>query len=91
MEYLLVDKTGDNFYFKDLKEIAEYLNLTKSQINNEVYQSLKHYNLYTNRGIYIQRLYNNPVLHKRKKFDCCKYIYYIDSDGEKYASEFILQ
>ena len=38
-----------------------------------------------------QRLYNNPVLHKRKKFDCCKYIYYIDSDGEKYASEFILQ
>ena len=74
-EWLLIDKVGDYFYFKDIQKIADYLNLTKGQINNEINQSIKHYNKYTNRGYYIQKLYNNPVLDK--------YIYYIDNNGEK--------
>ena len=35
-EWLLIDKTGDYFYFKDIQKMADYLNLTKGQINNEI-------------------------------------------------------
>ena len=35
-EWLLIDKAGDYFYFKDIQKMADYLNLTKGQINNEI-------------------------------------------------------
>tara|TARA_R110000765_G_scaffold15885_2_gene45269 strand:- start:104 stop:385 length:282 start_codon:yes stop_codon:yes gene_type:complete len=82
-EWLLIDKVGDYFYFKDIQKIADYLNLTKGQINNEINQSIKHYNKYTNRGYYIQKLYNNPALPPKTIFVLDKFIYYIDNNGEK--------
>jgi len=82
-EWLLIDKVGDYFYFKDIQKIADYLNLTKGQINNEINQSIKHYNKYTNRGYYIQKLYNNISLPPKNIFVLDKYIYYIDNNGEK--------
>tara|TARA_R110000850_G_scaffold108983_1_gene221486 strand:- start:7793 stop:8071 length:279 start_codon:yes stop_codon:yes gene_type:complete len=92
MEYLLVDKIGDYHYFKNLKDIGLYLDLTVSQINNEFRQSLKHYNKYTNREVYIQRLFMNPVLPPRLNFDLNKYIYYVNEDGTtKYGEKFKLK
>ena len=89
MEYLLVDKIGDYHYFKNLKDIGLYLDLTVGQINNEFRQSLKHYNKYTNRKVYIQRLFINPLLPPRLKFDLDKYIYYPnDDDTIKYGENF---
>ena len=80
-EWYLEDKMGDIHYFKDIKSICDYLNLTKSQVNNIFQQSIKHYNKYTNRGYYIQRLYNNSQTHERRQFITDKYIYYPNDDG----------
>ena len=80
-EWYLEDKMGDIHYFKDIKSICDYLNLTKSQVNNIFQQSIKHYNKYTNRGYYIQRLYNNFQTHERRQFITDKYIYYPNDDG----------
>ena len=50
MEWLLIDKVDDFFYFKDIKEICKYLDKTKSQVNNIVQQSYKNVNKYTRKG-----------------------------------------
>ncbi len=86
-EWLLIDKVGDYHYFKDIKSICDYLDLTKSQVNNIFQQSLKHINRYTNRGYYIQRLYNNPHTHQRTQFSMNKYIYCTDhtQDNQNYV------
>ena len=89
MEYLVIDKCNDIFFFNNLKEVSEYLNLNKSQTNNELRQSIKHYNKRTNRGNYIQRLYENPVLPPRLTFELNKYIYYLDDQGIKMYGEFV--
>ena len=89
MEYLLIDKCDDIFFFKNLKDVSEYLNLNKSQTNNELRQSIKHYNKRTNRGNYVQRLYDNPVLPPRLTFDLDKYIYYLDENGVRMYGELV--
>ena len=89
MEYLVIDKCNDIFFFNNLKDVSEYLNLNKSQTNNELRQSIKHYNKRTNRGNYIQRLYENPVLPPRLIFEVDKYIYYLDDQGIKMYGEFV--
>lgn len=80
-EWYLEDKMGDIHYFKDIKSICDYLDLSKGVVYNIFLQSIKHYNKYTIRGYYIQRLYNNPHTHQRKQFFQDKYIYYIDNEG----------
>ena len=55
-EWLLINLIGDFFYYDKIEDIIEDTGLTKSQIDNVYKQSLKHYNKYTNRGLYIQRL-----------------------------------
>ena len=80
-EWYLEDKMGDIHYFKDIKSICDYLDLTKSQVNNIFIQSIKHYNKYTNRGYYIQRLYNNTNTHQRQQFFTDDYIYYPNNEG----------
>ena len=82
MEYLVIDKCNDIFFFNNLKDVSEYLNLNKSQTNNELRQSIKHYNKRTNRGNYVQRMYDNPVLPPRLTFELNKFIYYLDDFGE---------
>ena len=89
MEYLVIDKCNDIFFFNNLKDVSEYLNLTKSQTNNELRQSIKHYNKRTNRGNYVQRMYDNPVLPPRLTFELNKYIYYLDDQGIKMYGEFV--
>ena len=89
MEYLLIDKCNDIFFFNNLKDVSEYLNLNKSQTNNELRQSIKHYNKRTNRGNYVQRMYDNPVLPPRLTFELNKYIYYLDDQGIKMYGEFV--
>ena len=59
--FLLIDKTNDFFYFKDMKEVANYLNLTKAKINAIMVSCKKSYNYRSRKyGCYIQCLYNNP-------------------------------
>ena len=89
MEYLVIDKCNDIFFFNNLKDVSEYLNLNKSQTNNELRQSIKHYNKRTNRGNYVQRMYDNPVLPPRLTFELNKYIYYLDDQGIKMYGEFV--
>lgn len=80
-EWLLIDKVGDFHYFKDIKSICDYLDLSKGAVYNIFLQSIKHYNKYTNRGYYIQRLFNNTYTHQRKQFFTDKYIYYPNNEG----------
>ena len=89
MEYLVIDKCNDIFFFNNLKDVSEYLNLNKSQTNNELRQSIKHYNKRTNRGNYVQRMYDNPVLPPRLTFELNKYIYYLDDQGIKMYGKFV--
>ena len=77
-EWLLIDKMDDHFYFKDIKSICNYLDLTKSQVNNIFQQSIKRVNNYTNKGYYIQRLYNNPHAPIRTQFVYHKYAEFKD-------------
>ena len=79
-EWLLIDKTGDYFYYKTIEDMSNNLGLTKTQIYNEVQQSIKHYNKYTNRGLYIQRLYNDFSRTPRVLYKTDKYIYYVNDD-----------
>ena len=82
-EWLLIDKIGDFFYYDKIEDIIEDTGLTKSQIDNVYKQSLKHYNKYTNRGLYIQRLYNDPTRTPKNNYVLNKYIYYENIKGEK--------
>tara|TARA_R110002096_G_scaffold235811_1_gene426127 strand:+ start:1761 stop:2045 length:285 start_codon:yes stop_codon:yes gene_type:complete len=82
-EWLVIDKVGDYFYYRDIKEVSIALDLTKAQVYNEVQQSIKHYNKYTNRGLYIQRLYNDSSRTPRSNYVMDKYIYFVNDKGEK--------
>ena len=75
-EWLLIDKVNDFHYFKDIDQICKYLDLSKSQVNNIFQQSLRNINKYSNRGIYIQRLYNDPAKPIRTKYNFNKYAPY---------------
>lgn len=82
-EWLLIDKVGDFFYYNKVDDIIKDTGLSKSQINNIFRQSLKHYNKYTNKGLYIQRLFNDTSRPPRQEFIQDKYIYYEDHGGNK--------
>jgi|TARA_R110002153_G_scaffold256517_1_gene415436 glutathionyl-hydroquinone reductase len=82
MEWLLINKMDEIFFFKDLRDISEFTHLTKSQTNNMFMQSLKHVNRLTNYGYYIQRLYNLPATHQRTKFNMTKLIYFTNHTQE---------
>lgn len=75
-EWLLINKANEFHYFKNIKSICNYLNLTKSEVNNIFIQSIKNTNKYTNKGFYIQRLFNDPTKHIRTKFEKHKYAEY---------------
>ena len=77
-EWLVIDKVGDYFYYKNIKDVSIALDLTKSQVYNLVQQSIKHYNKYTSKGVYIQRLYNDPSRTPRNNYVMDKFIYYIN-------------
>lgn len=65
MEWLLIDKQEDLFFFKDIGDIAKYLDLTKSQIYAIIAWSKNNICYYSpSKKVYIQRLFNNPVLHQ---------------------------
>tara|TARA_R110000737_G_scaffold260053_1_gene268451 strand:+ start:45 stop:320 length:276 start_codon:yes stop_codon:yes gene_type:complete len=76
MEWLLTDKTGDIFLFKDVLEVSKYLCITKSQVDNLFRQSLKHTNKLHKSGFYLQRLYNDICKPLRTVFIRNKYIYF---------------
>ena len=83
MEWLLIDKTGDLFYFKDIISIAKYLDKTKSQVNNLFQQSLKHTNQLHKTGFYIQRLYIDKSRTPRNNYsESYKNIYFTDYTTE---------
>lgn len=83
-EYILIDKSGDVFLYKNLAEIEKELNLSKSQVYNVLRQSQQHYNKYTSRGVYIQKTYTgNPSYNKIANIKFDKYLYYEDDDGKK--------
>tara|TARA_R110000737_G_scaffold339334_2_gene361171 strand:- start:3535 stop:3855 length:321 start_codon:yes stop_codon:yes gene_type:complete len=83
-EWLLIDKANDYFYFKDIQEICNYLDKTKSQVNNIVQQSIKHINKYTNSGYYIQRLFvDENRTPSNNKYKQIKYIYFTNFNFEK--------
>lgn len=89
MEYLLIDKVGDYHYFNKIQDIATYLDLTKGVVTNICVQSLRKYNKYTNRGYYIQRLFNDPTRPLKLKFNQETYIYYVNDDGSlRYGQRF---
>jgi len=84
MEWLLIDKVDDFFYFKDIKEICKYLDKTKSQVNNIVQQSYKNVNKYTNSGYFIQRLFvDKSRTPTGNKYKSNKYIYFTNFNYEK--------
>ena len=84
MEWLLIDKANDYFYFKDIQEICNYLDKTKSQVNNIVQQSIKHINKYTNSGYYIQRLFvDENRTPSNNKYKQKKNIYFTNFNFEK--------
>jgi len=58
-EYLLIDKMNDFHYFKNIKSIAEYLNMTPPQVYAIVtWSRLNINNRQYKTGLYIQRLFN---------------------------------
>jgi len=62
-EYILIDKCEDLHYFKSLKDIAKYLNITDSQVYGIARWSRLNLNIRQYKsGLFIQRLFNNPVL-----------------------------
>lgn len=62
-EYILIDKCDDFHYFKTLKDIAKYLNMTDSQVYAIAKWSRLNLNIRQYKtGLFIQRLFNNPVL-----------------------------
>jgi len=81
IEWVMIDKMGDYFYFKDIQAIGDYLVLNKKQVYNLILQSQKHFNKYTSHGVYIQRLYNDPSRPPKTKFTLDNYIYYVNDDG----------
>tara|TARA_R110000824_G_scaffold8884_1_gene40284 strand:- start:1669 stop:1968 length:300 start_codon:yes stop_codon:yes gene_type:complete len=82
-EWLVIDKIDDFLYFDKVIDICNYFNLSKSQIDNVFQQSLKHYNKYTKRDLYIQRLFNENTRPPRSQYNQDKYIYYEDQEGNK--------
>lgn len=63
-EYLLIDKVDDFHYFKNIQSIADYLNLTKSQVTAIHAYCFKNYTRQPKTKLFIQRLYIQNSLHK---------------------------
>tara|TARA_R100001463_G_scaffold16681_1_gene43146 strand:- start:3079 stop:3378 length:300 start_codon:yes stop_codon:yes gene_type:complete len=62
MNWLVINKAGEFKYFKNMKNIAEYLNTTTSKIAASKIHCHRYYNKYcTKRNVYIQCLYNDPI------------------------------
>ena len=80
-EWLVFDKLGDFLYFYDLKKIAEYFNITYSEVFAISNYSIRRINMPSpSKGLYIQRLYvdcsRTPRNFKNFKFHrSYKYIY----------------
>ena len=84
-EWLLIDKVGDYYYFRDIMSIAKYLDMSKSQVNNLFIQSLKHTNQFHKTGFYLQRLYNDTTRPPKKDFrNKNKYIYFTNHTQENW-------
>lgn len=61
MEWLLIDKCDDFYFFKDRYEIAKYLDLSVPEVNAIINWSRKNICFYSpSRNVYIQRLFMNP-------------------------------
>jgi len=65
-EYLLIDKMEDFHYFKNLQEVADYLNITKTKATGIHFWCKRNYTRQPSTGLFIQRLYNNPTLKQSK-------------------------
>jgi len=82
-EWLLIDKTGDLFYFKDISCIAKYIDKTKPQVYNIIIQSIKNTNKLHKSGFYIQRLYIDKSRTPKKDYrNRNKYIYFTNHTQE---------
>ena len=67
-EWLMIDKADDFHYFEDRYGIAKYLNLTIPEVNAIICHSKNNICFYSpSRKVYIQRLFNNPVVRPVEK------------------------
>ena len=67
-DFLLIDKVDDFHYFKNLKDIAQYLDISISSAQNIQRESKKHlYWRHRASGYYIQRLFNNSNTNQPKE------------------------
>lgn len=65
-EWLATDKEGDFLYFYDLKEVAKYFDWTYNEAYAVAHYSLRRFNMPSpSKGVYIQRLYNDPNRTRR--------------------------
>lgn len=80
-EWLSTDKSGDLLFFRDLKEVAKYFDLSYSEVYAISQFSIRRINMPSpSKGIYLQRLYNDsnrtPRDPKKIKFHrSYKYLY----------------
>ena len=64
IEWVIIDKQEDLFFFKDISSMSKYLDLTNSQVYSIIHWSRNNICYYSpSKKVYIQRLFNNPVLH----------------------------
>ena len=62
---MLVDKVGDTFFFKDIKELSIYLDLTYNEVYAIIHYCRRRINRYSPKhNIFIQRLFNNIYSHQ---------------------------
>ena len=67
-EWLATDKEGDFLYFYDLKELAKYFDWTYNEAYAVAHFSIRRINMPSpSKGVYIQRLYNDPNRTSRTK------------------------
>lgn len=60
--FLVIDKVNDFFYFKDMKSIAKYYDLSVAQVSSIIIGCRKCYLFRSRRHkLYIQCLYNNTL------------------------------
>ena len=56
---MLVDKVGDTFFFKDIKELSIYLDLTYNEVYAIIHYCRRRINIYSPKHkVYIQRIIN---------------------------------
>ena len=68
MEWIMEDKMGDFHYFKDKKEISQYLNIPVSKVSAIIIYSRNRQSYSPSQRVYIQRLFINPSLPPRDRF-----------------------